>query len=110
MRDLKTLTLKKELEIKRRNIMTPKWTSALAAVIALALSGISPPSSAAESMDTAAAHQVYSHGAKADYLAGYHMQNKLTANCLPATRRMQFPTVNPKLTRTALPVTAPMMR
>ena len=61
--------------------MTPKWTSALAAVIALALSGISPPSSAAESMDTAAAHQVYSHGAKADYLAGYHMQNKLTANC-----------------------------
>lgn len=47
--------------------MTPKWTSALAAVIALALSGISPPSSAAESMDTAAAHQVYSHGAKADY-------------------------------------------
>ena len=65
MRDLKTLTLKKELEIKRRNIMTPKWTSALAAVIALALSGISPPSSAAESMDTAAAHQVYSHGAKA---------------------------------------------
>lgn len=81
MRDLKTLTLKKELEIKRRNIMTPKWTSALAAVIALALSGISPPSSAAESMDTAAAHQVYSHGAKADYLAGYHMQNKLTANC-----------------------------
>ena len=43
--------------------MTPKWTSALAAVIALALSGISPPSSAAESMDTAAAHQVYSHGA-----------------------------------------------
>ena len=61
--------------------MTPKWTSALAAVIALALSGISPPSSATESMDTAAAHQVYSQGAKADYLAGYHMKNKLTANC-----------------------------
>ena len=38
-------------------------------------------SSAAESMDAAAAHQVYSHGAKADYLAGYHMKNKLTANC-----------------------------
>ena len=61
--------------------MTPKWTSALAAVIALALSGISPPSSATESLDTAAAHQVYSQGAKADYLAGYHMKNKLTANC-----------------------------
>lgn len=61
--------------------MTPKWTSALAAVIALALSGTPTPSSAAESMDAAAAHQVYSHGAKADYLAGYHMKNKLTANC-----------------------------
>lgn len=53
------------------------------AALFLAVLGVlgSAAAGAAESMDKAAAAALYSQGAKADYLAGYHMANKLTADC-----------------------------
>jgi fumarate reductase flavoprotein subunit len=62
--------------------MTPKkLISAFAAASALLLfTGSAQAVDATNSMDAASVKSVYSHGAKADYLAGYHMREK-AAGC-----------------------------
>lgn len=49
-------------------------------VLALAVWAALPAAYSAEGMDSAEARVVYSQGAKADYLAGYHMK-RMSANC-----------------------------
>ena len=88
--------------------MTPirMLRTALAAASAMML--LAGTAQAADGMDVASAKTIYSQGAKADYLAGYHMKKKVAdcSTCHPNDKVSQKSTRNAPLATVPTKVSA----